>query len=288
MISRQGFKEALANLLDAMKREEREVGYLSGERRGGVIVVEHRVAAAFVGDIHGDLVTMRAIMKSIERESSEKDLVIFLGDYIDRGPPEGQIGVMLELSEAKLSMGKRLVLLRGNHEVMRGLEPYPHDYPIALRSLFSEGWLELYSLSRELFDSLPHAIILRGFALALHGGPPTRPAKDALEYLSYDRNVDRMEEILYNDPYEMSARDAPSPRGAGKLWGAPVTEEALSIVGARYIIRGHEAVAAGYKLNHGGRVLTLFSRKGAPYYNSRAAYALCEPDEGISSCVKTL
>jgi hypothetical protein len=28
----------------------------------------------------------------------------------------------------------------------------------------------------------------------------------------------------------------------------------------------------GFKINHDGKVLTLFSRKGAPYYNRYGAY----------------
>jgi protein phosphatase len=38
------------------------------------------------------------------------------------------------------------------------------------------------------------------------------------------------------------------------------------------LIRGHEPSAEGYKNNHHGKVLTLFSRKGEPYYNTQAAY----------------
>ncbi|MFX1301640.1 MAG: serine/threonine protein phosphatase, partial [Promethearchaeota archaeon] len=37
-------------------------------------------------------------------------------------------------------------------------------------------------------------------------------------------------------------------------------------------IRGHEPADVGYKINHDGRVLTLFSRKGEPYFNSQGAF----------------
>ena len=36
--------------------------------------------------------------------------------------------------------------------------------------------------------------------------------------------------------------------------------------------RGHEPVGEGFKINHDGKVLTLFSRKGPPYFNKHAAY----------------
>jgi protein phosphatase len=38
------------------------------------------------------------------------------------------------------------------------------------------------------------------------------------------------------------------------------------------LIRGHEPSEEGYKINHNGKVLTLFSRKGEPYFNAQAAY----------------
>jgi protein phosphatase len=44
------------------------------------------------------------------------------------------------------------------------------------------------------------------------------------------------------------------------------------MLNVKVLIRGHEPSEEGYKINHNGRVLTLFSRKGEPYYNTQAAY----------------
>ena len=44
------------------------------------------------------------------------------------------------------------------------------------------------------------------------------------------------------------------------------------MLGVNVLFRGHEPCDLGYKFNHHGRVLTLFSRKGSPYYNERGAY----------------
>jgi len=46
----------------------------------------------------------------------------------------------------------------------------------------------------------------------------------------------------------------------------------LERLNAKILIRGHEASNVGFKINHGGKVLTLFSRKGAPYFNRYGAY----------------
>jgi protein phosphatase len=63
-----------------------------------------------------------------------------------------------------------------------------------------------------------------------------------------------------------------SPRGAGKFFGKSVTETILKKIGVKVLIRGHEQCENGFKLNHDGKVLTLFSRKGTPYFNAYGAY----------------
>lgn len=67
-----------------------------------------------IGDIHG----MRKKLQELWGEitvSKEDDIVIFLGDYIDRGPESRQVvDFILELKDD----GYKIVTLRGNHEDM--------------------------------------------------------------------------------------------------------------------------------------------------------------------------
>jgi len=63
-----------------------------------------------IGDIHGCLDPLRRIIAQIRL--SETDEVIFLGDYIDRGPDS--MGVMDYL----LTLSGRYTFLMGNHERM--------------------------------------------------------------------------------------------------------------------------------------------------------------------------
>lgn len=250
------------------------------KRVGGVVEVElpKNAPVAVVGDTHGDYVTFKRILRKAEESGViSKGLLIALGDYVDRGAPEEQVLLVYELAELKKEMRERLILLRGNHEPPPGLIPYPHDYPWVLKELYGyEEGEGLYSISREVFDSMPHALIVKNVALLVHGGLPTRfGALSALEYLAHDRRVDVLEEILWNDPSEHVEWRAPSPRGAGYLWGRRVTDEALRLLGVKFVVRGHEPVYDGFKVSHGGRVLTVFSRLGPPYYNGRAAFLEC-------------
>jgi len=63
-----------------------------------------------IGDIHGCLLALDTLLSSLQLDAS--DQLIFLGDYIDRGPDSrGVLERMLKLERAK-----RHVFLRGNHE----------------------------------------------------------------------------------------------------------------------------------------------------------------------------
>jgi protein phosphatase len=92
-----------------------------------------------------------------------------------------------------------------------------------------------------------------------------------------------LEEMLWSDPYEMDEEISASPRGAGRLFGEKVTIEALRRFNVKILIRGHEPCEEGFKINHRGKVLTLFSRKGSPYFNSHGAYLNVELSEKFES-----
>ena len=72
-----------------------------------------------VGDIHGraDLLGQlhREIIRDAERETGEGNLVVYLGDYIDRG---GMVRQVVDELIAGPPAGFQAVYLRGNHEEM--------------------------------------------------------------------------------------------------------------------------------------------------------------------------
>ena len=66
-----------------------------------------------VGDIHGHFEKFRSAYEKAKVDAAD-DLLVFLGDYIDRGP---SVRRTLEFV-MKLAEEKNVVLLRGNHEQM--------------------------------------------------------------------------------------------------------------------------------------------------------------------------
>jgi serine/threonine protein phosphatase 1 len=67
-----------------------------------------------VGDIHGNLPALKDLLAQLRPEARATDVVVFLGDYIDRGPDSRAcIDAILDF---KNSTPAEVVCLRGNHE----------------------------------------------------------------------------------------------------------------------------------------------------------------------------
>jgi serine/threonine protein phosphatase 1 len=65
-----------------------------------------------IGDIHGCHVALKTLLSKVQ--PAAEDRVVFLGDYIDRGPASREvIDALLDLRKTTVP-----VFLRGNHEVM--------------------------------------------------------------------------------------------------------------------------------------------------------------------------
>jgi len=248
------------------------------KREGGLVRIMARGRALVIGDVHGDLPSLRAVLEKerIDEFLAEENVLVFLGDYVDRGLWQAET-LALVLLLAREHAGK-VVVLRGNHEPPPGLAPYPHDYPFKLSSKFPGFGDRMYSLSLSLFEQMPLAAVSENGVLFVHGGPPLSDPR--LEPLK-DPSPRVIEEVLWGDPREDVEDVEPSWRGAGFFYGRRATEEFLSKNGLRLIVRGHEP-CDGYKLNHGGRVVTLFTRTGSPYWNTKAGYMILPLAEEFS------
>uniref|UniRef100_A0A7C5ETB2 Serine/threonine protein phosphatase n=1 Tax=Desulfobacca acetoxidans TaxID=60893 RepID=A0A7C5ETB2_9BACT len=69
-----------------------------------------------IGDLHGCLSPLKRLLEHLELDP-DRDTLIFMGDYIDRGPEsKGVVDYLLGL-KARFP-ANRLVFLKGNHEAM--------------------------------------------------------------------------------------------------------------------------------------------------------------------------
>ena len=104
-----------------------------------------------IGDVHGCLLTLRALLEE-QIGITKTDLVIMLGDYVDRGPESrGVLDYLVSLQKN----GYGLILLRGNHDdlIVRGrFSPY---WSRVHRS--NGGIVALWSFGVESHDQIPVA-----------------------------------------------------------------------------------------------------------------------------------
>src|SRR5215510_9435426 len=103
------------------------------------------MATFAIGDLHGNLSALEDLLDKLIPELSPADELVFLGDYIDRGPDSrGCIDRILALrSEAAFAV----VTLLGNHEdwmLKSRRNPAHHSWILAMR-----GFSTIQSYSAE-------------------------------------------------------------------------------------------------------------------------------------------
>ncbi len=262
-----------ASAPDFLQVLEDATDVLSGA--GALVKLEPTGTAIVVGDLHGDLTSLNTIIQQSGfltlMANHEPVRLIFLGDYVDRG--EQSPAVYFTVLSLKLAFVEQVVLLRGNHEGPADLKAQPHDLPLFLQHRFKEHWSKVYEKMCQSFNCLSIAAYVNGRYLMVHGGlPEVCSLQDLAQAPNLHPQQSFLEQLLWNDPDEQVYGNVASPRGAGNLFGKDTTNTVLTRLNAKILIRGHEATPDGYKFNHDGKVLTLFSRKGAPYFNRYGAY----------------
>jgi protein phosphatase len=274
-VSSNEFFSLLDTVIDIMIRE-RNLSRIGGNViNGGLVNLEEFDKLVLVGDLHGDLEAMLSILAKA-RFFDDHSTLVFLGDYGDRGVESAEVYYTLLYLKAKYP--GRIVMLRGNHEGPMDLPFYPHDLPLILESRFGRHSDVIYSRLRDLFDIMYVAVIVKCTLLILHGGLPIKlnSLDDIAKAHLLHPSKSYLLEILWNDPREIKGYQI-SARGYGYYFGKDVTQHALKVTNTRMLVRAHEP-CNGYKVNHDGLVLTIFSCK-APYGNYKASYMLLSKDD---------
>lgn len=269
-----GFSRLVEQATRMLQKEDGRIGEF--EILGRLVKVGPSGEAVVIGDLHGDLESLVQIIqesKILKRmEESQSVFLIFLGDYGDRGPFSSEVYYTVLM--LKLQYPRQVVLMRGNHEGPEDLLASPHDLPTQFQARFGEKWTEAYKRVLDLFPHLYTSVLVKDRYLIVHGGLPRQACK--VEDLAFAHKVHPkksfLEDMLWSDPEDSFNGTYPSPRGAGQLFGKDVTIRMLRALNARVLIRGHEPCSDGFKINHDAKVLTLFSRKGPPYFNTYGAY----------------
>jgi protein phosphatase len=285
------FQRVVEETTSMLSSEDGQIGNF--QILGRLVKIKPTGNALVIADLHGDFESLIHILDEsniLRRMQNASDqITVFLGDYGDRGPLSAE--VYYTVLKLKLHFPRQTILMRGNHEGPKDLMASPHDLPGQLQARFGQTWIKAYKKLLALHQNLYNASVVQGKYLMIHGGLPeqARTYDDlAFAHLKHPKQS-LLEDMLWSDPDETIDRTSPSTRGAGKLFGKKITDEVLDGLRLKVLIRGHEPCREGFKTNHDGRVLTLFSRKGPPYFNEHGAYLdfnLSEKTEKVEELVR--
>jgi protein phosphatase len=233
-----------------------------------------------VGDIHGDYSSLNKVL-ALSHEKCSDCVVIFLGDYVDRGTE--QLEVLLKLMELKLQEPERFILLRGNHETLTISASY--GFLDVIKERYPGRWPEIFMAFNKMFSGLPYAALVNDYLL-LHGGIPKevndleqiyKIRKGLMDPTPYNNSI--AYQILWNDPADYVIGFIPGVRGDGSyIFGYDVTKDFLNKNKLKGIVRSHEPVASGYTYLHDGLILNIFT---CSYYGYPISIALIIDDHLI-------
>ncbi|MHA1695421.1 MAG: metallophosphoesterase [Candidatus Helarchaeota archaeon] len=266
IISRKKIKEIIDNPDKVSELSLNNIKFLISNAREilkkepNLIKIGHSGKLLFVGDIHGNFESLVSIQSLISRnEYNYYEKIIFLGDFVDRGPMQLEsINYVLLL---KIYFPNKVILLRGNHETT-SMNEYYGFYNV----VYGRYGQELYNNYSDIYGAFPLALITESRIFCVHGGLPENLEKieqinDLNRFLS-DIDIDNLMlmQLIWNDPTEDIQFFTDSFRGIGiKLFGEKAFRDFISRNNIKLFIRAHEAFLQGYKYFFDNKLLSIFS-----------------------------
>mmetsp|Transcript_4604 Transcript_4604/g.11269 ORF Transcript_4604/g.11269 Transcript_4604/m.11269 type:complete len:515 (-) Transcript_4604:620-2164(-) len=245
-------------------------------------LVKVRDPITVVGDIHGQYYDFVKLLDVGGDPMTTQTQYLFLGDYVDRG--SYAIEVLMVLFCIKISLPKRVWMLRGNHEC-RQMSSF-FNFRDECEAKYDTT---VYNAFMECFDALPLACLINGKFLGVHGGI----SPDLVSLKQLDR-TDRFAEppregvlcdLIWADPMdeanEANAKDVfvkNEVRGCSWFFTYDAATQFLHKNSLLSVIRAHEAQIEGYKMHKTNQatgfptVITIFSAPNyCDVYNNKGA-----------------
>lgn len=215
-------------------------------------VVRVSGAVNVFGDIHGQFYDLLHMLDATDTRRG----MLFLGDYVDRG--YNSIEVILCVLLLKIRNGKKVFLLRGNHENRAQTAVYGFR-----TECVAKYDLYVYWKICELFEYFPLAAVVNDYYFCIHGGICPGLSLDRLNGADRVHEFPELGNVLWSDPTDDTEYFVKSQRGAGYLFGRTAAVEFLKRIGCQCIVRSHQLVFDGVKEHLDGACITLWS---APNY----------------------
>jgi len=220
----------------------------------------------FVGDTHGDLEASQKIIRdyllarrSLGEGGKPENKIVFLGDYVDRGPHSKEnLDFLLENKE---KYPDQIYLLQGNHEGHRLLKFYPAEFWESLNK-------EDYKKYTSIVENFPLAVVLKFSTgvekvnskadgiIALHGALPD--VESLREINKIKLGSKQWRQITWGDfsekPDEYLGID---PFTGRPQFGKDYFFKLMERFGKRVLIRSHQPTSPLFMFDD--RCLTIFT-----------------------------
>jgi len=197
----------------------------------------------FVGDTHGDLEISQKIIKDYLRPGNK---IVFLGDYVDRGPNSRENLDFLLGNKKKYP--NQIFLLQGNHEGHRILKFSPADF---WESLDTESY-EKYTSTVEKF---PLAAVTNDI-VALHGALPDIENLKEIDQIKI--GSEQWLQVCWGDFTEEPGRYLGIDPFSGRpQFGRDYFLKLMERFNKKVLIRSHQAGAPKFMFDN--RCLTIFT-----------------------------
>uniref|UniRef100_A0A0K0E7G1 Serine/threonine-protein phosphatase n=1 Tax=Strongyloides stercoralis TaxID=6248 RepID=A0A0K0E7G1_STRER len=222
------------------------------------ILVEVSTDVSIVGDIHGQFEDLLAIFHYNGYPPDTR--YIFLGDYVDRGP--FQLEVIILLFCFKILYPDDITLLRGNHESR--LLNMQYGFFTECKNRYSPHLWEVFQTA---FSNMPFCALIEKKILCMHGGI----SEELINFSQFEEierpcdipDIGLMADLTWADPSEKIDYYDESPRGASRIFGKAALDRFLATNNIQMIVRAHQVVDEGFEFFSDKKLVTIFS---APHY----------------------
>jgi len=219
----------------------------------------------FVGDTHGDL---EASKRVFARFPACEHVIVFLGDYVDRGPDSA--GNLELLLRKKLAHPDRVLLLMGNHEGWAVESFSPADFWQRLSSHEERAIAQALSW-------LPFAALHPRGVLALHGALPDVGAIEEIEGIGL--GTPNWRRITWGDWADTPGYVVDPGVFGRPTFGRDAFEEIADRLGLRALVRSHQPSAPVLLFEE--RCLTIFTTTA--YGGAERRVAILRPEKPLQS-----
>ena len=256
------FRASVWRMIDEGLLSEAQIRF---QQEGRLVRLPAEEPIVFVGDTHGDL---EATKQVFARFPAREHVIVFLGDYVDRGPDSaGNLDLLLA---TKLAHPERVFLLMGNHEGWAVVSFSPADF-----------WQRLSPHEEraiaQALSEMPFAAWHPRGVLALHGALPDVDAIEEIEDIAVGSPDWRR--ITWGDWADTPGYVVDPGVSGRPTFGRDAFETIADRLGVKALVRSHQPSAPALLFEE--RCLTIFT--STAYGGTVRRVAVLRPEKPLES-----